>query len=133
MTLSISKAVSRYGSDVDLFSQQSLMDPYEDYRTLRDAGPIAYLKRYTTWIVTRYDEVRRILRDSQTFSSAQGVGLNPIINDGGQESVVTTDRPVHTPMSKVFDEVLRPGVIGEHLSLIERYANRFVEMMCEQR
>jgi cytochrome P450 len=42
-------------SDVDLFSEQVLADPYPAYRHLRDIGPAGYLTRYGIWFLGRYD------------------------------------------------------------------------------
>jgi cytochrome P450 len=53
-------------SDVDLYGQQTLLDPYEKYRALRDAGPVVWLSRLNVYAVSRYDDVRRVLGDPDT-------------------------------------------------------------------
>ena len=63
-------------SDVDLFSDEMLLDPFEQYRTLRDAGPVVYLGRLGMWAIPRYENVRAALRDWQTFTSAEGNCFN---------------------------------------------------------
>lgn len=124
---------ARYSSSVDLFTNESLLDPYADYRTLRDTGPLAYMARYDTWVATRYDEVKRVLREPHVFSSAQGIGLNPVLNEAWKGLLPTIDKPAHTPLRKVYDDSLKPGVIAQYTAGIERQAERFVTDMIEQR
>lgn len=124
---------ARCASDVDMFSSESLRDPYEDYRKLRDIGRIAYMTRYETWVVTRYDEVKRVLREPQNFSSAQGIGFNPVLNEAWKGLLPTIDKPAHTPLRKVYDNSLRPSVIAGYSAGIERQAERFVEDMLQKR
>lgn len=123
----------RYASSVDLFSTESLLNPYADYRTLRDLGPIAYMTCHETWVVTRYDAVKRVLREPQTFSSAQGIGFNPVQNKAWEGLLPTIDKPAHTPLRKVYDDSLRPAAISQYSAGIERQAERFVDAMLEKR
>ena len=68
--------------DVDLFSEEALLDPWPRYEAIRDAGPAVYLERYDMWALARYAEIRSSLRDWQTFSSAQGTALNAAAGAG---------------------------------------------------
>ena len=63
-------------SDLDLYSDEVLNDPYEYHRRLREAGPAVWLERHNAWVMTRYTAVHDALRDWKTFSSAEGVALN---------------------------------------------------------
>ena len=62
--------------DVDLWSDEILLDPYPTYARLRELGAVLYDPGHDAYVVTRYDEVRATLQDWETFSSASGVGLN---------------------------------------------------------
>src|SRR5512143_675918 len=55
-------------------------DPYRAYKRLRDEQPVAALDLFMGpgYLVTRYDDVRTVLTDPQTYSShsnANGIGL----------------------------------------------------------
>lgn len=91
-------------SDVDLFCDDALDDPYPHYAALRDLGPATYLTCHQLWFLSRYEQVREALLDWKTFSSAEGVGLNEIINEAWAETVVAADppRPHRAP----------PGLLG---------------------
>ena len=38
-------------SDLDLYSDEVLSEPYEHYQRLRDAGPAVWLERYNAWAI----------------------------------------------------------------------------------
>ena len=73
--------IPRYAAD--LFTDDALDDPWPHLRALRDAGPVVWLDAHGTYATARYDDVRRILADHDTFVSGEGVALNGIINDLG--------------------------------------------------
>src|SRR5688572_23012626 len=44
-------------------------DPFPAYATLRAAEPVMYDERIDHWVVTRYDDVKAVFSDWETFSS----------------------------------------------------------------
>lgn len=102
-------------TDLDLFSDAALDDPYPLYRALRELGPAAYLERHDHWFLGRYDIVRGALGDWQTWSSARGIGLNPVINQAWANALICVDPPRHTGMKKLFTDRIGPM----HLKPIE--------------
>lgn len=58
--------------DVQLFSNETLLDPYEAYQTLRDEAPVYFVPEMNLHVVTRYDLVREAIKDTDTFSSQFG-------------------------------------------------------------
>jgi cytochrome P450 len=129
----VTPASAKYATDIDPFSRASLLDPYADYATLHDIGPLAYLTRYNTWFATRYAAVRRVLGEPAVFSSARGIGFNDALNEAWAGMLPTLDPPAHTPQRKVYNDVLMPKMIGQHKAGIEAEAERCVEQMLEKR
>lgn len=101
-------ALSRISSDIDLFTDDALHDPYPLYAELRNLGPAAYLRTYDLYYLGRYEQVRKALMDWQTFSSAQGAGLNPVINKQWEHALICVDPPMHGGTRKLFTERLGP-------------------------
>jgi cytochrome P450 len=99
---------SRLKSDIDLFSDAVLENPFPYYKQLRDLGPTAYLARHDVWFLGRYDEARRALTDWKRFSSAQGIGLNDTINAAWKDALICADPPVHTQKRRLIMEKLGP-------------------------
>ena len=82
-------------SDVDLYSGQTLLDPYHEYRTLRDTGPVVWLERLQLYAVGRYHDVKRVLRDANSFRSGYGVALNDMANSGRGMTLVSDGEAHH--------------------------------------
>lgn len=118
--------------DVDLFCDEALEDPYPHYAALRDLGPAAYLTRHQLWFLSRYEQVREALLDWKTFSSAEGVGLNEIINEAWAETVVAADPPVHTERRRVYSEQLSPRHIKPVTDTIDRRADEVADRLVKQ-
>ena len=45
-------------------------DPYPIYARLRDEEPVSWVPAVGLWLVTRFDDVRRVDLDPQTFTAA---------------------------------------------------------------
>lgn len=114
-------------SDIDLFSDAALHQPYSLFRQLRDLGPAAYLRRQGIWFIGRYDQARAALSDWETWSSAQGIGLNPVINEAWANALIHTDPPVHTAQRKLFMDRLGPRQLKPLEATITQRAEALAE------
>ena len=65
-------------SDIDIYSDDVLADPYPTYKKLRDLSAAVYLEAWDLYFVGRYEDVRAALHDWETFSSAKGIGLKRV-------------------------------------------------------
>lgn len=109
-------------SEIDLFSDAVLDYPFAAYRTLRDIGPAAYLEQHDCWFIGRHRELRRCLGDWRSYSSAQGIGLNPIINEAWANALICVDPPVHTEMRTFIDARLAPRALKSLEAVIDSRA-----------
>ncbi len=119
-------------ADLDLFSDAALADPYPVYAALRDLGPAVFLSRHDAWFLGRHTEVRQALSDWKTFSSAQGIGLNPIINAAWANALICVDPPRHTAMRKLITDRLGPAQIRGVEETIDRRAQQLVEQLAQR-
>ena len=69
-------------------------DAYQYYRYLRRQAPV--VEQQGAWQVARYADVRQILRDHETFSSAV---VPPAMNSS--PSMLFSDPPVHNRLRKL--------------------------------
>ncbi len=120
-------------SDLDLYSDEVLAEPYEHYRRLREAGPVVWLERYNAWVVVRYDAVRAVLRDWKTFSSASGVALNDPLNRAMQGNTLASDPPLHDVQRNVVASHMTAQALRPTKDMIERRADALVERLVSQR
>jgi cytochrome P450 len=119
-------------SDIDLFADAALAAPYPLYRELRDIGPAVWLVRHDCWFVGRHEELRRALGDWQTYSSAHGIGLNPIINTAWANALICVDPPVHTQMRTFINERLSPRALRPVEQIIDQRANELADRLVQR-
>ncbi len=119
-------------SDIDLYSDDVLAEPYEHYRRLREAGPAVWLERYNVWVVARYDSVRAVLRDWRTFSSASGVALNDPLNTAMQGNTLGSDPPLHDLLRNVVASRMTAQALRPTKEMIDQRAEALVERLVAQ-
>lgn len=126
-------AASRPESDIDLYGDAALADPYPAYKALRDQAPAVWLSRYDAYAVTRYADVRNALVDWQAFSSAEGISMNEPSNMGSRGTTLASDPPLHDQLRTVLGKPLSPPSIRALTPEIEAEAERLVERLVARR
>ncbi len=81
-----------------------------------------------SWTVARYDDVRAVSRDPETFCSGQGVLMLDPVRDGATlpGSILHMDPPVHAEWRKVASRWFTPRAVAQ---LAERVHARTVEVL----
>ena len=91
-------------------STQSL-DPFPQYRAMRENAPVFHDEQSGTWHVFRYDDVQRALSEHARFSSRMG-GDDP--SETGQlfaASLITTDPPRHRQLRSLVTQAFTPKAV----------------------
>jgi cytochrome P450 len=114
-------------SDVDIFADDVLTDPYPAYAVLRETGAAVYLERHDCWALPRYEHVRAALRDHRRFSSVDSVGYEPSLNERRRGGVLASDPPEHDVLRSVLSESLAPRALAKLKQDIGRRATELVE------
>lgn len=102
----------------DPFDPQYLLDPYPTLAELRGSEPIFFSPSLGSWVITRYETIRAVLRDTKRFSalivSDPLVPLCPQAREIIANSdfdvppiLVNNDPPSHTRFRKFFAEPLQ--------------------------
>ena len=84
--------------DVDLFTREALRAPFNEYRALRDLGPIARLADPDVYVLARYDEILAALRMPDILINGKGVGFNLQFNTPGGPNLIQSDGDLHNRM-----------------------------------
>lgn len=116
-------------SDVALFTDDALAEPYEIYDELRDLGPVVHLTAHDVYAVPGYHAVRAISRDWETFTSRHGVTLNEEMNQATEGILICTDPPDHRVMRTVFERPLRPDRLATIRPVLEQEAKAVVDRL----
>lgn len=123
-------------TDIDPFCTAYFEDPYPAQHALREAGPVVRLARYGVLAAARYAEVKAMLDDWQTFSSARGVGIQDFAKETPKRPkslVLETDPPLHDRTRRVQARVLSPAAIAALRDPFAAAAERLVDGLLEQR
>lgn len=96
-------------SDIDLFAEEALREPYEHYSELRQLGPVVHLPALDVFAVTQYEALRDVSMNWEVFSSARGVGMNDDFNKATEGVLICSDPPDHQVMRKVLQRPLMPN------------------------
>ena len=116
--------------DLDLFSDEVLLDPYATYATLRETAGVVHLPVNDVYALTRYDVIRDALADTETFSSAS-IGFNPMVNEALQGTSLASDPPVHTQLRATLSANLTPRSLRGLKGQIEAKADALVADLVE--
>ncbi|MGO4596328.1 cytochrome P450 [Terrabacter sp. 2RAF25] len=116
--------------DLDLFSDEVLVDPYPTYTALRETAAVVHLPVNDVYALTRYDVIRDALADTETFSSAT-IGFNPMVNEALQGTSLASDPPVHTQLRATLSANLTPRSLRGLKGQIEEKADALVAELVE--
>lgn len=117
-------------SDFDPYADEVLDDPYPHYETLRELGPVVYLKRYDVWGLSRHTDIDAVLRDPVTFCSSAGIGLSNFKTETPWRKpslILEADPPLHSRTRKVVASLLSPASINKFRASFEREAELLID------
>lgn len=88
----------------DPISPQAQIDPYPTYARLREEAPVHRSDEHGFWVLTRYDDVHRALRDHATFSSTLPGAPKAL-------SMNAADPPEHTRLRSLVSRAFTPRMV----------------------
>jgi cytochrome P450 len=123
--------LSEFVADLDHHDPRFIANPSPVYEELRAHCPVSHSPRYGGfWLVTRYEEVRRIAKDWQTFtSSVPNVTAIPSSHTRAEADIpIEVDPPLHTRyrqlvapvFTRAYVERMRPRVEAVAAELVDR-------------
>lgn len=116
-------------------------DPYTQYARLRDTDPVHRSKLLHAWIVTRYDDVGKLLRDPSISSDINKATPTPITKielahlegrSRGQQTVVLLDDPDHARVRKLMADPFKPSQIERLRQMIVDRVDAALDRLFEQ-
>ena len=138
------------GPAINLLDAELQQCPYEAYKALRDEAPVYRQPGTDIYVVTRYDDVRRVLTDSTTFPSSaekgrfiasansleRGEMIAARFAEKGWVPAATLngrDDPNHKQMRAMFNEAFKPSRIKEIDPRVETLAYDLIDGFLEDR
>lgn len=136
--------VSHLAETFDPFTDPYLQDPYAFWAVARQEEPVFYSPSLGYWVVSGYNDVRQIFRDTATFSAAISITplkeLCPAAIDELIKaqmvmgpSLVNEDPPIHTQRRQhIRDALVSPRRIEAVLPRIRVLANSYIDQFAQR-
>jgi cytochrome P450 len=113
-------------------------DPFVQWRWLRVNDPV-HLHDATDypsfWALTRYEDIKAVLGDAETFSSANGIILRPSgygADPGGGRTLTLTDPPRHRQLRRLVDEWFTVRSVRVFEATMREVAESVLDLALEQ-
>ncbi|NEU98652.1 cytochrome P450/oxidoreductase [Bradyrhizobium uaiense] len=119
--------------DVDFYDDAFIRAPWPHYAAMRALGPVVWLPRHRNFAVTQYREVREILQDWRTYSSAQGVAADDAGCDFLRGNTLASDPPIHDEMRIAMSKPLLPGALARVRERVDEAAVALVNDLVARR
>jgi len=116
-------------SEIDPYSNEVLIDPWETFADLQRLGSAVWLTKYEMFAVTRYDGVVRALKDTSAFSSASGVMMNDDMNQVLRGNTLCSDGEDHRRLRRIIAKPLTPMAINSLKAEITEKAEELVDRL----
>jgi cytochrome P450 len=121
----------------DPLAPDHVVDPWPTLAKARKEQPVFYMPDVDMWCVTRYEDVREMLRDTETFSSASAIHMvNPVPDEitippgcpyPELENVAQFDPPVHTRYRKLMQPAFTPKRVGHRAEEIRAIVDGLID------
>jgi len=115
-----------------------LRDPYPTYRMLRERAPVVFHQPWNAWIVTRYRDVDRLLRDrrlGRVIDGAEKLPSDPAFDPFRRiqaGSLLEIEPPDHTRIKQVVHDVFTPKHVRELGERIETLCRRQADALADR-
>ncbi len=135
----MSTTATRPTPEFNFFSEELQECPYDAYRTLRDEAPVWKDSVTGFYFITRYDDLRKVLLDTEHFSNERPKAtmvpertqrMRKLYEEKGwlpSPTLAGRDDPNHKQMRAMFDNAFRAGKIKEVDPLVEQTAYKLID------
>ncbi|TXL73216.1 cytochrome P450 [Vineibacter terrae] len=127
----------------DLGNPATNADPFPEFARLREVDPVHWSPAMKAWIITRYDDVRRITLNNREISADRLTPFfkaNAEFQRGGIENLVRylnhwmvfRDPPDHTRLRRLFNKVFTPTAVENLRPNIESIVGMLLDGMADK-
>src|SRR3984893_1446741 len=137
------------GLDSDLLLDPGVQrNPFSYYQHMREHEPVFRMPGTGFYVLTRYEDLRTVLRDTETFSNTLdledlsgegarrlGALFNERLAEKGWAHVPTlhqSDPPEHTRYRRLLNKVFSPGRVRQMLPGVERICDQLIDTFIDR-
>jgi cytochrome P450 family 142 subfamily A polypeptide 1 len=100
------------GVAINVLDPEFYVDPWQAYRWLRDEAPAYWDPVQKLWVISRYDDVLDVEKDTGRYSSAQG--SRPLVDQREDMSMINMDDPEHQEQRRLVLPRFTPRAVRGH-------------------
>ena len=78
---------------INVLDPEFYVDPWQAYRWLREQAPVYWDPVQKLWVISRYDDVLDVEKDTGRYSSSEG--SRPLVDQREDMSMINMDDPGH--------------------------------------
>ena len=101
---------------INVLDPDFYVDPWQAYRWLRDEAPVFWDPVQKLWVISRYDDVLEIERDTRRYSSS--AGSRPLVDQRTDMSMINMDDPEHQEQRRLVSRRFTPRAVRAHESQV---------------
>jgi cytochrome P450 len=116
------------------FDTSYIHDPFPAVTRIHATAPVFFYEPLALWIVSKYDDVRTVLKDANTFSSkvfgfrSPPADLAPQVRDfTDHELLLGMDRPEHPALRQPMSRVFTHKLVADLESAVREQASRLID------
>lgn len=139
---SVTSADSESSVAFDPFEAGYTEWPYDQYARLREADPVHRSDLLQGWVLTRYADVERILKDpgmstgidnaTPTPNTVMEIQRRSEMEGGEDDPLPLLDEPDHTRVRRLIAPTFRKGSVKNLNETIERHVDDLLDAIVEQ-
>ena len=113
----------------DPLSPHVMDDPYPYYRQLLADHPLYYSSARDVWALCRYGDLRPALKDWHTFSSAEGVNIEPGFTETIGPEILNMDPPRHDQLRRLVGHHFSNNAVGAYEPMVRAFAHELIDAL----
>ncbi len=113
------------------FDGKTLLDPFAMYQKLREESPVLWDDTLDAWMVFRYDDVKRVLEDADTFSSFDVFRMGDEAPQAAI-SMASVDDPDHARLRAFAQPAFTPRRVAKLRQSIEKLCSTLLDEIDDQ-
>ena len=94
---------------INVLDPEFYVDPWQAYRWLRDEAPVYWDPVQKLWVISRYDDVLEVEKDTERCSSSEG--SRPLVDQRADMSMINMDDPKHQEQRRLVSRWFTPRAV----------------------
>jgi cytochrome P450 family 142 subfamily A polypeptide 1 len=110
---------------VNVLDPQFYVDPWDAYRWLREEAPVFWDPVQKLWVISRYDDLRAVERETETYTSFNGSRPHTVQDD--DRSMINLDNPAHQQQRGLVIGRFTPRGVRSHEERVRELTTQILD------